>query len=139
MEMVRRSGQQGVPVITVDDEVIVGFDQARLQHAIGRENGGSQKAAGRPRLGAAVADASSITRKQGEVATFGAYVGKVSPDSAAADAGLEPGDIITEINLRRIANAAGVEQALAGAHAGDNLEIGFLREGRPAFTRAQLG
>ena len=30
-EMVERSGQYGVPVITVDDEVIVGFDTSRLK------------------------------------------------------------------------------------------------------------
>ncbi|NIV28655.1 MAG: NrdH-redoxin, partial [Anaerolineae bacterium] len=28
-EMVRLSGQQGVPVITVDGQVVVGFDQPR--------------------------------------------------------------------------------------------------------------
>ncbi len=31
MEMVKKSGQMGVPVITVDDEVVVGFDRARLE------------------------------------------------------------------------------------------------------------
>jgi len=30
-EMVEKSGQLGVPVITVDTEVIVGFDEERLQ------------------------------------------------------------------------------------------------------------
>lgn len=29
-EMVQKSGQMGVPVITVDGEVIVGFNQSRL-------------------------------------------------------------------------------------------------------------
>jgi glutaredoxin len=30
-EMVKKSGQMGVPVIVVDDELIVGFNQARLE------------------------------------------------------------------------------------------------------------
>jgi len=30
MEMVKKSGQMGVPVITIDDEVIVGFNQSLL-------------------------------------------------------------------------------------------------------------
>jgi len=30
-ELVRRTGQMAVPVILVDDEVVVGFDRARLQ------------------------------------------------------------------------------------------------------------
>ncbi len=34
-EMVDRSGQLGVPVIVVGDEVIVGFDEARLSKLVG--------------------------------------------------------------------------------------------------------
>jgi glutaredoxin len=30
-ELMRRSGQMSIPVIVVDDEVVVGFDRARLQ------------------------------------------------------------------------------------------------------------
>jgi len=33
-EMVDRSGQMGVPVITVDGQVIVGFDARRLEQAV---------------------------------------------------------------------------------------------------------
>ena len=33
-EMVERSGQKGVPVIIIDDEVIVGFDEPRLKKAL---------------------------------------------------------------------------------------------------------
>jgi glutaredoxin-like YruB-family protein len=34
-EMVERSGQLGVPVITIDDEVIVGFDKPQIDAALG--------------------------------------------------------------------------------------------------------
>jgi len=34
-EMVKKSGQMGVPVIDVDGQVIVGFDQATLDKALG--------------------------------------------------------------------------------------------------------
>jgi len=34
-ELVRRSGQTGVPVIDVNGTVIVGFDQTRLRRALG--------------------------------------------------------------------------------------------------------
>ena len=30
-ELVRRTGQMSVPVVLVDDEVVVGFDKAKLQ------------------------------------------------------------------------------------------------------------
>lgn len=33
--MVKKSGQLGVPVITVDDAVIVGFDKGRLTQLLG--------------------------------------------------------------------------------------------------------
>lgn len=37
--MIEISGQYGVPVVTVDDEVIVGFDAQRLDELFGREKG----------------------------------------------------------------------------------------------------
>lgn len=35
MEMVRKSGQQGVPVIEIDGNIIVGFDQGRIDKLLG--------------------------------------------------------------------------------------------------------
>ncbi|MDD5254715.1 MAG: glutaredoxin domain-containing protein [Candidatus Omnitrophica bacterium] len=34
-EMIAKSGQMGVPVIAVDDEIIVGFDKERIVRALG--------------------------------------------------------------------------------------------------------
>ena len=34
-ELVRRTGQMAVPVILVDDEVVVGLDRARLERLLG--------------------------------------------------------------------------------------------------------
>jgi glutaredoxin-like YruB-family protein len=34
-EMIEKSGQMGVPVIVIGDELIVGFDKERLQSALG--------------------------------------------------------------------------------------------------------
>ena len=42
---------------------------------------------------------------------------------------LKPGDIITEINGRKIASAADMERALAGLKSGDIVTILFLRAG----------
>ena len=119
-EMVRRSGQQGVPVITVDENVVVGFDQRRLEFLISQETKG-------PTLGAAVADAARILMKQGQVPVFGAYVGKVAPGSPAAKLGLRPGDVITQFNVRPVRNAADVEQAMSGMERGAALSVTFVR------------
>jgi len=34
-ELIARTGRVAVPVITVDDEVVVGFDRGRLQRLLG--------------------------------------------------------------------------------------------------------
>lgn len=104
--MVSATRQYGVPVIRVDDQYVVGFDRPRLDKLLGATG------SNRPTLGASVADASRITMKQGGIPIFGAYVGKVAAGSPGQRAGLQPGDIITEINLRSIRNAADVEEAL---------------------------
>jgi glutaredoxin len=36
-EMVKKSGQMGVPVIDVSGEIIIGFDEERLSELIGKE------------------------------------------------------------------------------------------------------
>lgn len=36
-EMIEKSGQMGVPVITIDDEIIVGFDKSKLSALLGIE------------------------------------------------------------------------------------------------------
>src|SRR5450830_867846 len=89
-EMVRRSGQRGVPVITVDKQVVVGFDPQKLETLL------SKAAQKRPSVGMAIADASKIALKSGGIPVFGAYVGKVAPVSPAAREGMRVGDIITE-------------------------------------------
>jgi glutaredoxin-like YruB-family protein len=35
-EMLKLSGQMGVPVIVIDGQVIVGFDQARIDNLLGK-------------------------------------------------------------------------------------------------------
>ncbi len=35
MEMIRKSGQQGVPVLEIDGEIVVGFDRARIDALLG--------------------------------------------------------------------------------------------------------
>src|SRR5262249_38400179 len=115
MEMIRRSGQRGVPVITVDDDVIVGFDRPRLERAISRSGGTAAATGERVRLGAAIADAARVTRA-GTAA--GAYVGKVTPGTPADRAGLATGDVIVAVEGRPVRTAADVEQSLGSLRPG---------------------
>lgn len=34
-EMIQKSGQMGVPVITINDEVVVGYDEEKLKELLG--------------------------------------------------------------------------------------------------------
>ena len=35
MEMIRKSGQQGVPVLDIEGDIIVGFNQAKIDELLG--------------------------------------------------------------------------------------------------------
>jgi glutaredoxin-like YruB-family protein len=123
-EMMKLTGQMGVPVIVVDGQAIIGFDRARLEVLINSGRSGNGK---KPAFGLKVADASKMAQKAGAIPIFGAFVGEVKPGSAAEKAGLLPGDIVTEINLRTVNNAGDLEQALAALSIGGRVSIGFLR------------
>jgi glutaredoxin-like YruB-family protein len=127
-KMVSLSGQMGVPVIVVDGQVIIGFDRARLEQLFARANK-------HPRFGLRVADASRMAQKSG---LSGAIVGAVAPSSPGEQAGLRAGDIITEINLRRINNADDLEQALTNLTTGSRVSIVFLRGGETMKSEIKI-
>jgi hypothetical protein len=63
----------------------------------------------------------------------GVLVGDVVPGSPADQAGLVPGDVITEINNHPIQAPGDVNTALAGLHPGDHVQI-QIEEGLTPFT-----
>ena len=121
LEMIRRSGQTGVPVLTIGNDVVVGFDKARIERLL------AAASSGRPTFGASVADASKITAKAGGLPIFGAYVGKVARGSPAERAGLQPHDIISELNFRPIANADDLAKALEAVPPGGRILVTWMR------------
>jgi S1-C subfamily serine protease len=132
-EMVRVTGQMGVPVTVIDGQSVVGFDRRRLEQVLNHTSDRQ-----RPSFGASIADASRITAKQGLGMTLGAYIGKVRPGSIAARAGLAAGDIITELNVRRIANADDLEDALSGLNRGNRFSVVFLRADKTLTTEGKI-
>jgi glutaredoxin-like YruB-family protein len=121
-EIIRLTGQTGVPVIVVDGEPVIGFDRHRLEQLLASAGNGR-----RPRLGLKVADASRVAQKVGAVPVFGALVGGVAPSSIGERSGIQEGDVITEINMRPVRNAGDLEQALAGLSNGGRATIVLLR------------
>jgi S1-C subfamily serine protease len=136
-EMVRRSGQQGVPVITAGDQVIVGFDRPRLEQIAARL-GGSAAADGRPHFGAGVADAAGALARRGKPAMAGAYVGTVKPGSPAERAGVRPGDVLIELGGRPISTAADFERLLKAMSPGASVPLIAVRDGERVRLQPKL-
>lgn len=115
----------GVPVTVINGQTVIGFDQAQLERLLAQSHVGQ-----RPSFGASIADASKVTARLGSGITLGAYIGKVRPGSTSERIGLAPGDIITELNLQRIANADDLERTLANLNRDSRFSLVFLRSNR---------
>jgi S1-C subfamily serine protease len=139
MEMIRRSGQQGVPVITTDEDVIVGFDQVRLAKIAERLAGPK-----RPPLGVLGANAESYLARHPEAAaiapagTRGVYIGEVRPGSVAEKAGLKPGDILIGMAGKRVRNMTALDQMVDFLKAGDHAEVRYIRGGNEGTADLQF-
>jgi serine protease Do len=139
MEMIRRSGQQGVPVTATEDEVIVGFDQARFNRLV--EKYAKPK---RPPLGILAADAAEYLARHPEKAaglpegTKGVYVGKIRPGTVAEKAGLQPGDVITSVAGKRTPTMSKLDALVDTLQAGDAVTVRFYRDGAEAEAKLQF-
>lgn len=113
--MIRRSGQQGVPVTVIGDEVVVGFDRPRLERILASMSARqTPSASSTPRrsLGAKVADAGRYALPGG-TAVQGAYVGGVNTGSPAEAAGLKVGDVIVAVDGKPVRSVDDLAQTLA--------------------------
>jgi len=132
-ELLRNTGQMGVPVTIINGQIVVGFDRGRLEQLVTQT-----QTIQRPSFGASIADASKITAKKGSGIALGAYIGRVKPSSVALKIGLIPGDIITELNMKPIANSSDLEQALSGLSKGSRFSLLFLRGNKVMSTEGTL-
>lgn len=130
MEMVRLSGQQGVPVIAAGSDVIVGFDQVRLARLVKLYS-----AKRRPAFGVLGADAEGYLQRHPEAArgapidSKGVYVGKVRPGSIAERAGIQPGDIITAFAGKRVNGTYALDKLIDMFQVGQSASARLLRDG----------
>lgn len=126
--MVRVTGQQGVPVITIDGQAVVGFDQPRLMQLLGQSRKSKGQTGGR--LGAAVADAASQAKKRPGIPTSGAYVGRVHSGSPAGRAGLRPGDVIIALGGQPVSRADDLHRLVREMPKGRDLSLVYVRNGQ---------
>jgi glutaredoxin 3 len=130
--MVRLSGQRGVPVMAIDGEVVVGFNRPAIEQLLAR------RAAEPPKLGVAIADARRIAAKRAIRVPDGAYVGRVHAGSAAAQAGLRPGDVIVQLAGQAIQTDRDVDRVMASVRPGQAVGLTFWRDGRPISTTVRF-
>ncbi|HEY8447679.1 MAG TPA: glutaredoxin domain-containing protein [Thermomicrobiales bacterium] len=139
IEMIRRSGQQAVPVIATENEVIVGFDQVRLARIAERYAGPK-----RPPLGLLAANAEDYFARHPEAAaafppgTKGVYVGEVRPDSVAEKSGIRPGDVITVVAGKRVRNMSALDSIIDAVKAGESITVRYLRGSEERTTTFQF-
>jgi S1-C subfamily serine protease len=132
MQMVKVSGQQGVPVITVDGQVVVGFNQPRLRQLI------QQARQAKPKLGASIADASSQVQKHPGIPSSGAYIGRVRPGSPAERAGLRPGDVIVALGGHPVVQAKDVHRLVQEMPKGRDVSLTYVRGGNERDTLIRM-
>jgi len=70
--------------------------------------------------------------------TNGAKVDKVTAGSAAANAGLQTGDIITKVDNHPITTSDGLVATIRAYRPGDKVTVTYLRNGQTATTQVTL-
>ena len=69
----------------------------------------------------------------------GAIISEVTPDSPAGRAGLKSGDVLRELNGKKIPNGSMVQVAVSEMTPGTPIELGILRDGKPETIHVTVG
>ena len=69
----------------------------------------------------------------------GAIVSQVTPDSPAAQAGLKSGDVLREINGKKIINGSALQVAVSQIAPGNSIALGILRDGKAQTINVKVG
>jgi len=71
--------------------------------------------------------------------TQGAFLAQVDPDSPAADAGLQRGDIVTEVDGTEVDSATDLVAAIRTRTPGDTVALTYERDGQAKTAKITLG
>jgi serine protease Do len=69
----------------------------------------------------------------------GALVSQVTPDSPASRAGIKKGDVIDQLNGRKIVDASALQVAVSEDQPGQTIQLGILRDGQPTTLSVTVG
>jgi Do/DeqQ family serine protease len=90
-------------------------------------------------LGVTVQDLShELAQAFGLEQTHGAVITGIQPDSPAAKAGLEPGDVVLSINDRKVRNSMDVRNAIGMLQVGEQVRVDVLHKGEAETHTAKI-
>jgi serine protease Do len=69
----------------------------------------------------------------------GAIISQVTPDSPASRAGLKGGDVLRELNGKKILNSSALQVAVSEMSPGTSIDLGVLRDGRAETMKVTVG
>jgi serine protease Do len=69
----------------------------------------------------------------------GAIVSQVTPDSPAGEAGLKSGDVLRELNGKKIVNGGALQVAVSQVAPGSTITVGILRDGKEDTIHVKVG
>ncbi|HEX3891092.1 MAG TPA: Do family serine endopeptidase [Terracidiphilus sp.] len=69
----------------------------------------------------------------------GAIVSQVTPDSPAGHAGIKSGDVLRELNGKKIESSSALQVAVSQTLPGTSISVGILRDGKPETLRITVG
>jgi len=82
---------------------------------------------------------SEVARALEATVDSGALIALVEPGSAAEEAGLQVGDIIVEVDDRKIGGASELRNTIGLMGSGEKVKIDYIRDGKNRSTTAVLG
>ncbi|MEM9325609.1 MAG: Do family serine endopeptidase [Bacteroidota bacterium] len=90
-------------------------------------------------LGVSIRDVNQQLSEQEELSVVqGIYIQEVQSNSAAAESGIEAGDVITNINGRQVNSVSELQEQVALNRPGDDIDVTYIRDGRAKTVRATL-
>ena len=69
----------------------------------------------------------------------GAVISQVTPDSPAGHAGLKSGDVLRELNGKKIHGRRALQVAVSETAPGTPIDLGILRDGKPENLHVTVG
>jgi serine protease Do len=69
----------------------------------------------------------------------GAIISQVTPDSPAGHAGLKGGDVLRDLNGKKIDNSSALQVAVSEMQPGSTISLGILRDGKPETIKVTVG